>query len=367
MTAGRGLLFDEGPSACPFVALDRDRERRADEPDSRHRCYATPTPEPRALAHQRNFCLTPGFSGCPIFQDWAIRAAARPVPLRPVPPALALIEEERPVGEPELVAVDEPAGNDEGASVEQVGMFDEKAAKPAVLPAAPPMPTFRLTASDGRDDDEAGPRNAPPPPIIPPPSRPLSGRSTGGREPILAPKPPAPPKPTPSKPIKTKPTLRREDIVPSWERSHYDVPDPDRRPRRRGAMSRLVLVFVGLAVFAIAVVVALMLPVLLRNGAPASPSPTFAAAGTPSPTAAPTLTPTPEQSWQTYTIKLGDNLFRIATQFNITYEQLLAANPQITNPDYIRAGDVINIPPPNFPASSPSGGPSAPASPSATP
>lgn len=85
MTGERGTLFDEGPSACPFIALERDRERRADEPDARHRCYATPTPEPRAIAHQRAYCLTPTFTACPIFQDWAVRAAARPVPLRPIP------------------------------------------------------------------------------------------------------------------------------------------------------------------------------------------------------------------------------------------------------------------------------------------
>jgi LysM repeat protein len=78
------MLFADGPSACPFVALESDRDRRADEPDARHRCYAVPTPEPRALAHQREFCLSPGFGRCPIFQDWAIRAAARPVPLRPI-------------------------------------------------------------------------------------------------------------------------------------------------------------------------------------------------------------------------------------------------------------------------------------------
>ncbi|MDP8905768.1 MAG: hypothetical protein M3N29_10775, partial [Chloroflexota bacterium] len=87
MTAGRGTLFAEGPVACPFVALENDRDRRSDEADHRHRCYATPAPEPRAMAHQRAYCLTPEFSGCPIFQEWAARAAAKPVPLDADPPS----------------------------------------------------------------------------------------------------------------------------------------------------------------------------------------------------------------------------------------------------------------------------------------
>ena len=48
-------------------------------------------------------------------------------------------------------------------------------------------------------------------------------------------------------------------------------------------------------------------------------------------------------------------------------ERLLAANPLITNPDYIRAGDVINIPPPNFPVPSPSGAAPSGSAPSASP
>src|ERR687894_2596112 len=80
MTA-RGTSFDAGADACPFVALELDRDRRSERPDYRHRCYAEPTPAPRTIAHQERYCLSPNFAGCPIFQDWAVRAAARPVPL----------------------------------------------------------------------------------------------------------------------------------------------------------------------------------------------------------------------------------------------------------------------------------------------
>ena len=75
--AQRGTLFDSSATACPFVALELDRDRRSDRPDYRHRCYAEPTPAPRTIAHQERYCLSPNFSGCPIFQDWAVRAAAR--------------------------------------------------------------------------------------------------------------------------------------------------------------------------------------------------------------------------------------------------------------------------------------------------
>src|SRR5688500_17436478 len=77
----RGTSFDAGADACPFVALELDRDRRSEQPDYRHRCYAETTPAPRTIAHQERFCLSPNFPGCPIFQDWAVRAAARPVPV----------------------------------------------------------------------------------------------------------------------------------------------------------------------------------------------------------------------------------------------------------------------------------------------
>src|SRR3954469_12434 len=73
----------ETPRACPFVALELDRDRRADAPDYRHRCFAEPTPAPRSIAHQEAYCLSPNFPACPVFQDWAVRAAAHPV----TPPA----------------------------------------------------------------------------------------------------------------------------------------------------------------------------------------------------------------------------------------------------------------------------------------
>jgi LysM repeat protein len=63
-------------------------------------------------------------------------------------------------------------------------------------------------------------------------------------------------------------------------------------------------------------------------------------------------TPTPEVSSgggtpaacpPTYTVQSGENLYRIALRFGLTYQALAAANG-ITNPDAIAAGAVLTIP-----------------------
>ena len=76
----RGLPSADGSPACPFVALEDDRDARADRPDHRHRCFAEAQPAPRALAHQEAYCLSSAFPVCPTFQDWARREAAHAVP-----------------------------------------------------------------------------------------------------------------------------------------------------------------------------------------------------------------------------------------------------------------------------------------------
>ena len=45
-----------------------------------------------------------------------------------------------------------------------------------------------------------------------------------------------------------------------------------------------------------------------------------------------------------YTVRPGDTLFGIAQQFQVTVNQILAANPQIKDPNIIFAGQVICIP-----------------------
>jgi LysM repeat protein len=45
-----------------------------------------------------------------------------------------------------------------------------------------------------------------------------------------------------------------------------------------------------------------------------------------------------------YVISPGDTLFRISQMFRVTLQALLAANPQITNPNVIIVGDVLCVP-----------------------
>ena len=45
-----------------------------------------------------------------------------------------------------------------------------------------------------------------------------------------------------------------------------------------------------------------------------------------------------------YTVKKGDTLWGIARRYGVTLTALIAANPQIKNPNLIYPGDRVNIP-----------------------
>ena len=52
----------------------------------------------------------------------------------------------------------------------------------------------------------------------------------------------------------------------------------------------------------------------------------------------------PQPTTLKYLIKSGDTLFGIALRFHTTVDAIMAANPQITNPNLIRDGETLNIP-----------------------
>jgi len=124
-------------------------------------------------------------------------------------------------------------------------------------------------------------------------------------------------------------------------------------------MPNLSPLIVGLLALAVAAIVLFTLPGLFLNsgpGAGASPSPSVGASSAASPA------PSPSPTQQTYTIARGDTLARIAKKYQLTVEQLLAANPQVKDPNKIAAGDVLIIPNPSaspvLDAGSPSPSPS---------
>jgi len=52
----------------------------------------------------------------------------------------------------------------------------------------------------------------------------------------------------------------------------------------------------------------------------------------------------PAAAQETYTVRAGDTLYGIARRYGVTVNEILAINPQITNPSQIYPGQVINIP-----------------------
>lgn len=74
-----------------------------------------------------------------------------------------------------------------------------------------------------------------------------------------------------------------------------------------------------------------------------SPSATPAASPTAGTTRTPSPTPQPGAT-TTYAVAPGDTLYRIAVRFRTTIRELIALNPQITNPNIIYLGQRLNVP-----------------------
>ncbi len=392
--AARGESFGESPRACPFVALEGDRDGRSEAPDPRHRCYAVPTPEPRALAHQEAFCVSPNFPGCPIFQDWAARAAARPVSA--VAATSAATEQlgvfDAPVSASPVVDDLLPV-DPVGVGAEPVAVEPEAAEPAAVTPAGARFdddvevqPQLSFAQVEVPPADEAAPDEDDGIPDVPPflagrtstdaaavsPSEMPTAPATEPRrvavtEPVnrqVEIPPPAPrsstPRPVPSEKV------TREDVVPSWgiDDRYGAQPDPDPPEDRYGGWLTAVAV---VAILALGVAGVIFLPGILAGGPERSPTPApssfpslaptgTAAIATPT-DAQPTLTTTPAPTGPTaeptvdatprlYRIRAGDSLARIARRFDLTVSDILAANPDIANPNQIQVGQLIVIPQP---------------------
>lgn len=134
---------------------------------------------------------------------------------------------------------------------------------------------------------------------------------------------------------------------PSWERARRYEAYPSIKTRAGlSGLSGIPTIGVLFGGVVLAALILFFLPGLLGVGreepigGPSS-SPSAQAEDTPSPSP----TPVPEPTPQLYVIKTGDTLSRIAREFNVTLDALLAANKdRISNPNRIRVGDEIIIP-----------------------
>ena len=221
----------------------------------------------------------------------------------------------------------------------------EAAAPPAFLagrgrqpPAAPPEPEDRepwdAGEADAAEDRYGEDRYAPP-----------------GRRPVAEPRR-VPIGYAPVAPAKggrrTAGSHERHDpAAPTWEEPRRFEAYPSLKSRGEGGgiprplVYALIVLVVGIALFAT--------PFLLRGlggGGDEQASPTPVASGSAGPTVAPSPTPVPTPAQVVHVVKAGDTISGIATEYGVTVDQILAANPQIKNPNSINVGDEIVIPQP---------------------
>jgi LysM domain len=387
----RGLPTVDSAPACPFVAFEDDREARATSPDHRHRCYAELVPSPRAAAHQEAYCLSSAFPVCPTFQDWARREAAhaRGEGDRPRAALTALPESDddrdvRRSDDADLEGEDADESRPSGPGDLPIRRNPPRdwAAPPPWAPggvgtagtprrAAGPEPSATPGFLAGRGDESRGLAGSAADRLVSPAAEPpghnapyethaapeaddeLAGLVTGRRpadRPARDYSPPSRPHRPSVSSTRTRDRERERErerdavIGPSWERARRFEAYPTIRSRTGlGAPPRLAVLAGALVIAAVAL---FFLPALLGvggggNGDTPTPSPSVSGA-LPSASVEPTSPPAPTA--QVYLIKAGDTLSKVATSFDLTLDELLAANPQITDPDTIAIGDEITIP-----------------------
>jgi hypothetical protein len=376
----------EAATACPFVAFDDDRDHRADRPDHRHRCFAEVRPASRAAAHQEAYCLSARFATCPTFVDWASREAAR---IRPSSTA----ESAGAPGAP-------PPPAEPSAPEWTPGRASDRdwAAPPPWLSTAPTAAARAGTASTGAEDvgpdagSDAGPGHAAgasatsgahastgtpydateAPPFLassdrtpssgpPPRTRTSTERdaATAGAAAVAGAAAGAAwaadesdtdlevEEPRRFGPAAGRSRQRSQDEPdgPSWERARRYEAYPTLRTRTGLSVpggSPLILAAGG--IIALALALFFIPPMLLGIGgeeAAATPTPTVSPQASASPEPTPVASPTPV----TYVVKSGDTMSKIATQFGVSLDALIAANTEtVPDPDVLQVGTTIIIP-----------------------
>jgi hypothetical protein len=137
---------------------------------------------------------------------------------------------------------------------------------------------------------------------------------------------------------------------PAWEQPHRYEAYPSLKARvglpGLGGIGRVGVA--ALALVAAAVALFFVGPMLLGIGGFDSGPAGGAATATPivevTPIPEPTVPPAPTP--QVYVVAKGDTISKIAKKYKLTIDEVLAANPQIKNPNKISIGDEITIPVP---------------------
>jgi LysM repeat protein len=350
-----------GPKVCPFVALADDRDRRADGPDPRNRCYAEPHPRQRDEAYQASYCYSARFADCGVFLGWAARNAAEPAYVVPGPTPGGSEPWPGPAGDQggEAGALAAGAGAvDAGVPPDGGGAVIRGSGETLDWVSASAwadVPAAEAEADEGGDEDvgaEALPGAEGP---SEPGSEGASGRSgeAGGAEPTRGPRVPAAlpmrRRRRPQAPIRTR---------GSGEWFYSDPPDRQPLVRRRFAVAPPVaLGALGLLVVAIVV---FLLPGLLGSsdpglvGAAASGSPaaterpaTPRPAATRAPDESEPATPEPTPTIREYRVRAGDTLSGIASRFGVR-QQVLQCRNLIRNANLLSIGQVLTIPPADY-------------------
>jgi len=134
---------------------------------------------------------------------------------------------------------------------------------------------------------------------------------------------------------------------PSWERPRRYEAYPTLKTRvglPSVSLPPLALATVALVIAALAL---FFLPALLGIGSPGGDTgagPSASRSANPSGSTSTSPSPSPGPTQHIYVVAAGDTLSRIASRFGVSVEQILAANPQIKNPNRIAVGDEIVIP-----------------------
>ena len=133
---------------------------------------------------------------------------------------------------------------------------------------------------------------------------------------------------------------------PPWERMRRYEAYPT--IKTRAGLPGLPRIAVLIGALAIAALILFMLPALLGVGGGNKPSASPSTSSRPAASGLASVAPTTPAgpSPQTYIIQNKDTLSKVAKKFGITLAELLAANPDIKDPNKIALGQVIVIPTP---------------------